>query len=403
MKSFWIWFVPLLFLPTLGFGVPTPFGTLEMIDFLLIPFIPLLMLSPKTAGATLRGEINRLGLLFICWAFATILWIYLKYNYRDPVPVLLFSLLKLAKFFLYSFVGLAISRRLVSDELREKYHFTIVAVGAMTGLSLAIVKKISEMTMGTVFPTAYKVTNMVSVGLSIVFVYVLTLYLSGYGSSRWRKFAFIGLIFMVLGSSFSGGRGGWLAALAGLGYALFYIRLRLRTLAVGISFVIGMFALYQLNADFHRQIDYTLFPDPEYLQTYNAGVGGVDDGARIATWTHELTKLASSPIFGTGFFHRGLESGLWDTGSHNFWLQMFLETGLVGGFFVLYLMFRMWIHAGLYATEDKHVSLALKVALITAFVGGLSGEYFYGSYGLLSLLLVYAPVGSRAAKIFKIS
>ncbi len=48
---------------------------------------------------------------------------------------------------------------------------------------------------------------------------------------------------------------------------------------------------------------------------------------------HESAKFPKSPIFGTGFYHRGEKSGLWLTGSHNFWIQMFLETGLVGGFF----------------------------------------------------------------------
>jgi hypothetical protein len=33
-------------------------------------------------------------------------------------------------------------------------------------------------------------------------------------------------------------------------------------------------------------------------------------------------------------------------------------------------------------------------ALVAAFVGGLSGEYFYGGMALFTFFAVYAPVGS---------
>jgi hypothetical protein len=33
-------------------------------------------------------------------------------------------------------------------------------------------------------------------------------------------------------------------------------------------------------------------------------------------------------------------------------------------------------------------------ALVTALVGGMSGEYFYGGMTLFTFFVVYAPVGS---------
>jgi len=84
--------------------------------------------------------------------------------------------------------------------------------------------------------------------------------------------------------------------------------------------------------DFREQVDKTLFlPTEQYGYQGTRNVGTLDDGGRFQTWDHEARKLDNAPIFGTGMWHRGGSSGLWTTGSHNYWLQMFLETGVVGG------------------------------------------------------------------------
>jgi len=116
----------------------------------------------------------------------------------------------------------------------------------------------------------------------------------------------------------------------------------------------------------------------------------VDDGARFSTWVHEAPKLINAPVLGTGFYHRGGTSGLWDSGSHNFFLQMFLETGIVGGILMMSVFALTWRQAGLKTTSPNKISVATRAALITAIVGGMSGEYFYGGVSVLVLFATFA-------------
>ena len=57
----------------------------------------------------------------------------------------------------------------------------------------------------------------------------------------------------------------------------------------------------------------------------------------------------------------------------------------------------MWGHAGAAAAREAAEGTALRAALIAAMIGGMTGEYFYGGTVLLTLLLVYAPVGALDA------
>jgi hypothetical protein len=112
---------------------------------------------------------------------------------------------------------------------------------------------------------------------------------------------------------------------------------------------------------------------------------------------HEAPKLTNAPLLGTGFYHRGGVSTLWRSGSHNFFIQMFLETGVVGGGLVLLILALTWQQAGLAGARRDKISVATRAALITAVVGGMSGEYYYGGIGLLVLYAVSALTGSLPA------
>jgi O-antigen ligase len=126
----------------------------------------------------------------------------------------------------------------------------------------------------------------------------------------------------------------------------------------------------------------------------------VDDGARVWTWEHEAPKFVNAPVFGTGFFHRGGESNLWSTGSHNFFLQMFLETGFVGGSLLLLIFFFAWQQACHPVARRNKVGIATRAALITAMTAGITGEYFYGGIGVLVLFAALAMVGSLPSQTF---
>jgi hypothetical protein len=124
----------------------------------------------------------------------------------------------------------------------------------------------------------------------------------------------------------------------------------------------------------------------------------LDDAGRLKNWSAAAKRFPQAPFWGAGFFHRGGYSALRFTGSHNFFLQMFLETGVVGGLLVLLIFFMMWRQAGMVVARSAQLEIPLKCALLAAFVGGFGGEYFYGGPPVLALIAVYAPVGALACR-----
>ncbi len=122
-------------------------------------------------------------------------------------------------------------------------------------------------------------------------------------------------------------------------------------------------------------------------------IPGIDDGNRLYIWGVEASKFVYSPVLGTGFFHRGASSGLFSAGSHNFFLQIALETGGPGIIALLMIFARMWRQAGGAAARAEGEDIPVRAALVAAIVGALSGEYFYGSTPLLGLMLIYSQVG----------
>jgi hypothetical protein len=69
---------------------------------------------------------------------------------------------------------------------------------------------------------------------------------------------------------------------------------------------------------------------------------------------------------------------------------MFLETGAVGGVLVIMIFVLMWRQAGSAIARQIRISVATRAALITAVIGGMSGEYFYGNVTVLVLFAVFA-------------
>ena len=209
---------------------------------------------------------------------------------------------------------------------------------------------------------------------------------------------FLGLIAaalcsIVISASLSHhGRGGWLALV--IGYLYFLGRRTARVKAVSVALLVVLTAVigYSTLPDFRSLVDSTFSPNfPEY------SVSGIDDGARTFTWIHEASKLVNAPLLGTGFYHRGGASGLWDTGAHNFLIQMFLETGIIGGIFVVMIFVRMWYQAGSYVAIQQRAGIPTRAALIVAIIAGMSGEYFYGSASILVLFSIFGFVGALPA------
>jgi O-antigen ligase len=395
MSKLWLFYFPLLFLPNLGFSYPTPYGVLEASDLVIGPFILLLLIAPSVDHRQKISDLNLLLLGFIVWASLSTLSLHARYDYLDVVPVLFACFAKLAKLALYVTAGALISSKLTSARVRAQWLWSLLA--ALVILSAGLLGSIDSQSTPLMDSVAgYKSYNSTIVSIAILGSYIAGLWIDNAANRRWRSATMLvvgfALCSVLLSASLTThGRGGWLALILGWAYIFWKKTRRSRAFAsiVFLSFI-GI-AAYRTLPNFKSLVDTTLSASGN-----DAGyrVSGIDEGARVTTWMHEAPKLINAPVMGTGFYHRGGASGLWDTGSHNFFLQMFLETGVVGGVLVIMIFVLMWRQAGSAVSRQARISVATRAALITAVVGGMSGEYYYGNLSVLVLFAVFACAGA---------
>ena len=388
--------LPLLFLPNLGFLRVTRFGALEISDFLIWPYMAmaalvLLRRRRRAPSSPVKNQVQRLFLFFMAWAVVSTMTEGLRYGHNGWFEVN-FGLLKLGKFALYALAGWITALLVRGPRDLNRLLWALTAGVLATTLALPFA------TSGTVRPAfdtvqGFKATNAVSVEVAILIAFLGVAWASGWGGRRWRRMAPWALGVMTVGFTFSRGRGGWLAAAIGLLWFL-YRRGLMKRKSVAVAFILvgATILAYQRVPTFRHEVDLTVHPDPKHIASYNAGFLGIDDGARLETWAHEGVKLVQSPILGRGFYNRFPGSGLWWTGSHNFWLQMFLEMGIPGGMTMLAILWLLW------RESRRLLLLPVEVALVVAFVGGMGGEYFYGGMPLLTLVMVIAPIGAAFAE-----
>lgn len=392
MKCLWLWYFPLLYLPNLGLSRPTPFGVLQLSDFLIGPYLVLLLFAVRRGDKRSVGRLTPIFGAFVVWAALSTLTIPGRYDYQGYGPMQ-FCLLKLAKLSLYGLAGILTARALTDDRARRRFEWALLAAGVTVGVSLFLIGTThgSQRADG-----GYSAANGISVMVAVLLCYLAARMLTGQNSDRWRRFTKYGLVAMTVGFVLSDGRGGWVAAIAGCAYLLIRLGPSRKTVWFITATVVAIAILYNTQSDFQKQVDETLFA-PQTTSGYQGtrNVGGLDDGGRFENWSREAPKLLSAPLLGTGFFHRGGNSGLSPTGSHNFFIQMFLETGVVGGLAVIGIIIYMWKQATAVRKNLAMNDVPLKAAVVAAVIGGLSGEYFYGGIILFTLLSVYAPTGSQ--------
>jgi O-antigen ligase len=388
----WLFCFPLLFMPNIGLSLQTRFGVLEVSDWLIVPFMVLLMIAPSAKYHQNISRLNPLLWAFLGWALLSTLSIHFRYEYVDDVPIIIASALKLARLVLYAVASVSIARKLSNPIVRAEWLWSLLA--ALLVLSVGLLASRGD---ANAQPSealeGYKSYNTIIVAVAILCSYVAGLWIDNIGGRRWSQCAGLTVVIAVcavlLSSSLtSHGRGGWVAFMAGFGYVLWKRTQAVKTFAIVSIFCCASLAAYATLPAFKSLVDLTLSP------TADPGSQSLDDGARLSTWTHEAPKLANAPLLGTGFYHRGGASSLWVSGSHNFFIQMFLETGVIGGGLVLFIFGLSWRQAGLAAAKRGKISVATRAALITAMVGGMSGEYYYGGIGLLVLYAVVAIAGS---------
>lgn len=386
----WLSYFPLLFLPNLGMGGRTSFGALDLSDVFICPYVFMVALQGRTGGRTLSGKVAPLMVIFVGWALFVTLLMTARYRYDDTFHLVL-SLLKLVKFVLYGLAGMLTARALTNDRVRQGFIRSLAFAGIVAGLGLFWVGQKSAMTEETQ-ALGYKASNAVSVMAAIVGCYLCGLWLRGKVESRLSRWLVLAaMASLIVGSAISEGRGGWVAGIAGVGYLCYRSGLQKRSLLIVAGASAFSLLLYAFSPVFQQRVQFTFFQG-------NSSSGPIDDGGRPENFTKGVEQFQSSPILGTGFFHRAGETGLYVHGSHNFFLQMFLETGIPGGLLMLGICYRLWRLAGSASARCAGLEIPSKAALVAAMVGAMSGEYFYGGITMFALLAVYAACGSLPAK-----
>ncbi len=392
MTRLWLFLFPLLFLPNIGLSLHTHFGVLEISDWLIVPFIVLLMIAPSAKFQQNISKLQPLLWCFLVWALLSTLSIHFRYEYLNDVPVVIGSSLKLARLVLYGAASISIATKLSNARVRSEWLWSLLA--ALFILSIGLLASRGDAgAQPSEALEGYKSYNTIIVAVAILCSYIGGLWIDNVGGRRWSQCAGLTVVIavgaVVLSSSLtSHGRGGWVAFAVGFGYVLWKRTQAVKSFAIVSVLCCTSLAAYATLPTFKSLVDLTVSPSAD------PNSPSVDDGARLATWAHEAPKLTNAPLFGTGFYHRGGSSSLWPSGSHNFFIQMFLETGIIGGTLVLFVFGRSWRQAGLSVARRYRISVATRAALIAAMVGGMSGEYYYGGIGLLVLYAAFAMAGS---------
>ena len=136
MKRLWLFFFPLLFMPNAGFSHRTDFGVLEVCDWLIAPFIVLLMIAPSAKYEQRVAKLNPLLWSFLVWALLSTLSIHFRYEYLDDVPILIGSCLKLARLVLFVMAGVLIARKLGDPKARGEWLWSLLAALLMLSMGL---------------------------------------------------------------------------------------------------------------------------------------------------------------------------------------------------------------------------------------------------------------------------
>jgi O-antigen ligase len=370
-------------------------GKITLADQLLVPAFVILALFVRRLPPTPMERYVRPLLAFVLFAVVSSVSVPLRFPTADP-NVAVMGVLRMAKFSGYALLAFASLRCFASQEYRKTVVFGWGAGVAL--ISIVLIRQALTLDGGIGVKDGFYIHgNPASVALACVVVsstYVLT---SGRlaGARAWMLagVALSGVVGMI----FSQGRGGWLSLLLGAAFMTRRIRFQYLVVASVIGLIVAAAAAFSPSVS--RNLQRLVVEETDYSVTGDDAESSVDDGGRIQTWAHESGKLAEHPLLGFGIFHRGGASPLWSTGSHNFFLQMFLEAGLLGGAAFLWFFWNLWRAT---QTLQREARIGGQAVLLTMGFGAMGGEYLYGDAPLycfliaLWMLTIPAEVGTVA-------
>lgn len=383
MKQLFLFFAVLSpFAPDLGTLLSLgALGDLSSADKLLVPASVIVWLVAGRLPPTPMERFARPLLAFVLIGLGSSLSVPLRFPSAN-LDVAVMGILRMAKFSGYVLLAVGSLRCFATPRYRKT-----VLLGWGTGVALssgvlvyrALVLDAGTRLSGDVVllrgnPTSVALACVVVSGLSVLFSETLAR----------RRTWLLGAVILagIVGMIFSQGRGGWLAGLVGGAFMIRKISARRILAVITVSLVVATAAANSPSVA--RNLHTLLVHDEGYSASGDDAEASLNDSNRLQTWVHEGAKLGGAPWLGFGFFHRGGASPLWSSGSHNFFLQMFLETGLLGGGAFLWFVWALW---RLTNTLPQNARTGARAVLLTMVSGGLGGEYFYGDAPLYCFLI----------------
>ena len=356
-------------------------GDLSSADKLLGPASAIVWLVAGRLPPTPLERYARPLFAFVLIGMISSLSVPLRFPSADP-NVVVMGVLRMAKFSGYVFLAVGSLRCFATPRYRET-----VLLGWGTGVALVsgvLVYRALVLDAGTRLAGGIVLLrgNPTSVALACVVVSGLAVQFSDILSERrtWRLAAVT--LTGVIGMIFSQGRGGWLALLVGGAFLIRKISARSVFAVITIAIAVGIAAVNSPSVN--RNLRGLIVAERGFASESDETESSLTDSGRIETWFHEGAKLAEQPLLGFGVFHRGGASPLWSTGSHNFFLQMFLETGVLGGGALLWLLWSLWRATN---TLQRSARTGVRAVLVTILSGGMGGEYFYGDAPLYCCII----------------
>lgn len=375
---------PLVFLPDVGISLPTVYGSLAPSDYVM-PILYLFLL-PSLLYRSPRPLFHRnlviSYFMFGVLTFLTTILIPLRYPQMPLASYrVIFGLLKLAKLMEYSFFGYLLARALIAEKRTTLFEMSLAAGCLLLSFSIFYNDLIGYEDL------VYYLENGMALTIAVLVIYWIGSALrSRSRAAMYLKSAVV--VILILAMLIEKGRGGWFAALTGIGYLIILRRPKARHLIIGAIVLASILYAHRHFVTFQDQIaktfphKYGTKPTSEFSEKF-----GIDDGARLEVMKHHLDKIGREPLLGAGFFNRSPESGLSWWGSHNFFLQMVLETGLLGLLCIVLVFYYLWTDAAARAVNTVQLE-TYRASIIAVIVGCQTGEYLYGGPVLLALAIV---------------
>jgi len=386
LKGWWIYLLPLLYFPNvIGFNGATPIGVLELMDVVIFPLLGILIFLKTSDKKNMDLKPYKLLRQFIIWLILGALIFPLKFDYPDSFPWLL-TISKVAKFGLYIFFGYMVTLKYKSEYF-NKYLLSLIVIGVFMAYSNVFLKYNMEEELARLL---FSADNVLAVALAALLSFFTYLAVYGKGIKRSVKLALLCSIpLILLGLLLSDGRAAIGAYVISIG-VMFLLKINSPKVWVGVILASGLIVVfYFTQADFRGNLDRTINPSDEYLRKNKMDGYGFDDGKRFSGISNEFPKYWENPIFGTGFFHRGYKTGLMAMGSHNYYLQMLLESGIVGFIFIMGFLKYLWTSS--FRKKGSPVAFAFFLSLISVYISSFTGEYLYASEALMMLILLMVP------------